>query len=142
MHFLGLAGMPRRIPDYPDVYYLWNSVATFGSYVTTFSMVVFFLILYRAFIGFSWSVTFVELFALKRQLGLVTDYKVLVGNTTTGDMNSTRVNSRLLVSRPLNMRSSSEHEVGPLLARFVRRDLAFDRRVYGPIRHRWFRWRF
>lgn len=66
----------------------------------------------------------------------MTDYKVLVGNTTTGDMNSTRVNSRLLVSRPLNMRSSSEHEVGPLLARFARRDLAFDRRVYGPIRHR------
>lgn len=142
MHFLGLAGMPRRIPDYPDVYYLWNSVATFGSYITTFSMVVFFLILYRAFIGFSWSATFADLFSLKRNLGLIADYKILTGNTTSGDINSTRVNSRLSISRPLNMRTASEHEVGPILARFARRDLAFERRVYGPIRHRWFRWRF
>lgn len=53
MHFLGLAGMPRRIPDYPDVYQLWNSVSTFGSYVTTFSLIVFIAVIYKALIGFS-----------------------------------------------------------------------------------------
>ena len=28
MHFLGLAGMPRRIPDYPDVFAFWNFITT------------------------------------------------------------------------------------------------------------------
>ncbi len=47
MHFLGLAGMPRRIPDYPDAYSGWNAVATFGSYITIVGVVVFFYVLYR-----------------------------------------------------------------------------------------------
>ena len=46
MHFLGLAGMPRRIPDYPDAYSDWNSIASFGSYVSAFSVVVFLIGVY------------------------------------------------------------------------------------------------
>ena len=46
MHFLGLAGMPRRIPDYPDAYAGWNAVASFGSYISAISAVLFFYIAY------------------------------------------------------------------------------------------------
>ena len=46
MHFLGLAGMPRRIPDYPDAYAGWNGVASFGSFVSAFAVIFFFYIVY------------------------------------------------------------------------------------------------
>ena len=46
MHFLGLAGMPRRIPDYPDIYSSWNIVCSFGSYITFFGLVLFYYIVY------------------------------------------------------------------------------------------------
>jgi len=50
MHFLGLAGMPRRIPDYPDAFAGWNAVASFGSYVSAFSALLFFYIVYETLV--------------------------------------------------------------------------------------------
>ncbi|CAM9256005.1 unnamed protein product [Discosporangium mesarthrocarpum] len=46
MHFLGLAGMPRRIPDYPDAYAGWNAVASFGSILSAVASLFFFYVVY------------------------------------------------------------------------------------------------
>nr|YP_009547884.1 cytochrome c oxidase subunit 1 [Bremia lactucae]AZL92936.1 cytochrome c oxidase subunit 1 [Bremia lactucae] len=50
MHFLGLAGMPRRIPDFPDAMSGWNAVSSFGSYISFFSAIFFFYIVYLTLI--------------------------------------------------------------------------------------------
>jgi cytochrome c oxidase subunit I len=49
MHFLGLAGMPRRYSDYPDAFAGWNAVATYGSCVSLLSLVLFFYICWNIF---------------------------------------------------------------------------------------------
>ena len=49
MHFLGLAGMPRRIPDYPDAFADWNLIASFGACLSFVSTLFHFYVVYDAF---------------------------------------------------------------------------------------------
>jgi cytochrome c oxidase subunit 1 len=48
-HFLGLAGMPRRIPDYPDSFAGWNYISSFGSIVSVVASCLFIYIIYNSF---------------------------------------------------------------------------------------------
>jgi len=49
MHFLGLAGMPRRISDYPDIYSTINNLCSFGSFISIIGLFFFFYLLYKTF---------------------------------------------------------------------------------------------
>ncbi len=48
-HFLGLAGMPRRIADYPDAFADWNFISSLGSYISGFAVLVFLFGMAQAF---------------------------------------------------------------------------------------------
>nr|YP_004376347.1 cytochrome c oxidase subunit 1 [Moniliophthora roreri]ADO51557.1 cytochrome c oxidase subunit 1 [Moniliophthora roreri] len=54
-HFLGMAGMPRRIPDYPDAYSGWNAVSSFGSLISVVATVLFIYIIYNIFVNQNFS---------------------------------------------------------------------------------------
>jgi len=48
MHWLGLMGMPRRIPDYPDIFATLNWWCSLGSFITLAGLFVF---LYNIYIS-------------------------------------------------------------------------------------------
>ncbi len=51
MHFLGLAGMPRRIPDYNPVFTDFNSLATIGAFGFGLSQLIFVIAVLKAVRG-------------------------------------------------------------------------------------------
>ena len=51
MHFLGLAGMPRRYIDYPDAFAGWNYIASIGSYISAVGVLVFLALIVEAFVS-------------------------------------------------------------------------------------------
>ncbi|HEV7997914.1 MAG TPA: cytochrome c oxidase subunit I [Stellaceae bacterium] len=52
MHFLGLAGMPRRIAEYPDAFAGWNFVASIGAYISYAATLFFvFIVFHTLFFG-------------------------------------------------------------------------------------------
>jgi cytochrome c oxidase subunit I len=48
-HFLGLAGMPRRYIDYPEVYAGWNWWSSIGSYISAIGVLIFLYGVFQAY---------------------------------------------------------------------------------------------
>lgn len=51
MHFVGLAGMPRRIPDYSLQFADWNMIASIGAFGFGFSQLMFVYIIFKCVKG-------------------------------------------------------------------------------------------
>jgi cytochrome c oxidase subunit 1 len=49
MHFVGLAGMPRRVADYPDAFAGWNFVESIGAFIAGFGVLIFLFAMAEAF---------------------------------------------------------------------------------------------
>jgi cytochrome c oxidase subunit 1 len=51
MHFLGLAGMPRRIADYPAAFAGWNFVASIGAFISAASTLFFIFVVFHTLLA-------------------------------------------------------------------------------------------
>ena len=51
LHFAGIHGYPRKYLDYPDVYSVWNIMASYGSIISVFALFLFIYVLLESFVG-------------------------------------------------------------------------------------------
>jgi len=58
LHFAGLQGLPRKYCDYPDRYFIWNSISSFGSTLRTFSFILFLYLIYESFFSYRLSFSY------------------------------------------------------------------------------------
>jgi heme/copper-type cytochrome/quinol oxidase subunit 1 len=71
MHFLGLAGMPRRISDYHESFTSYNAIASFGSLISVVALILFFYIVY-------------DMFTAGKPVTMLNPYKTVTGKYTAG----------------------------------------------------------
>jgi cytochrome c oxidase subunit 1 len=88
MHFLGLAGMPRRIAEYPHTFYAWNYIASIGALISTVATIVFLLMIFNAF----W---YKKPIISKVHKSVVEANIIKLVNTKTGDSALNELNSHL-----------------------------------------------
>lgn len=68
--------MPRRIPDYPDVYYFWNSISSYGSFLSFVGVLLFIHIIAESFNYYqTFDITMIKCQVTNR-FGIFTDPKV------------------------------------------------------------------
>nr|YP_784022.1 cytochrome c oxidase subunit I [Acanthocardia tuberculata]ABF60128.1 cytochrome c oxidase subunit 1 [Acanthocardia tuberculata] len=48
-HFLGVTGMPRRYAHYPDGYFFWNFISSYGSELSLVSLYLFLFLVWEGF---------------------------------------------------------------------------------------------
>nr|YP_008474834.1 cytochrome c oxidase subunit 1 [Candida saraburiensis]AGS44059.1 cytochrome c oxidase subunit 1 [Candida saraburiensis] len=94
MHFLGLNGMPRRIPQYPDSFYGWNLISSWGSIMSVLSVVIG---LYSVLVQLEQGET------LREEIQVTPDY--IEGNMTRNNRNS---DLELILDRPAKYHTFAE----------------------------------
>lgn len=52
LHFAGMHGFPRKYIDYPDLFSIWNILASYGSIVSVFALFLFIYCILESFLGY------------------------------------------------------------------------------------------